>query len=122
MDIPAFTMKVVQSEEDLFYYALRNGHGEPILPRWSKPFQARAQDIHHEAYVTTSRTLDSETVSDSQTVAESGAIGICRSDLFVYIIFWCIVEDDTRSSIHCQELHGNKSPGLRRRVSINASD
>lgn len=40
VDIPAFTMKVVQSEEDLFNDALRNGHGEPVLPMRSKIFQA----------------------------------------------------------------------------------
>ena len=36
VNIPAFAMKVVQSEKDLFCDALRNGQGEPILPRLSK--------------------------------------------------------------------------------------
>ena len=36
VNIPAFAMKVVQSEKDLFRYALRNGQGEPVLPRRPK--------------------------------------------------------------------------------------
>ena len=36
VNIPAFAMKVVKSEKDLFCDALRNGQGEPILPRLSK--------------------------------------------------------------------------------------
>ena len=36
VDIPAFAMKVVQSEKNLFCDALRNGQGEPVLPKGSK--------------------------------------------------------------------------------------
>jgi hypothetical protein len=36
VNIPALAMKVVQSEKDLFCYALRNGQGVPVLPRRSK--------------------------------------------------------------------------------------
>ena len=36
VNIPAFAMKVVQSEKNLFCDAFRNGQGEPILPRLSK--------------------------------------------------------------------------------------
>ena len=36
VNIPAFTMKVVQSEKDLFCDPLRNGQGEPVLARGSK--------------------------------------------------------------------------------------
>ncbi len=36
VNIPAFAMKVIQSEKDLFSYALRNGEGEPLLPMRSK--------------------------------------------------------------------------------------
>ena len=39
---PAFAVKVIQSEKDLLYYALCNGHGEIVLPGGSKSFQARA--------------------------------------------------------------------------------
>ena len=36
--IPVFVMKAVQREKDLFFYALRNGQGEPVLPRHSKVY------------------------------------------------------------------------------------
>ena len=36
VNIPAFAMKVVQSQKDLFCYALCNREGEPVLPRRSK--------------------------------------------------------------------------------------
>ena len=56
VDISAFAMKVVQSKEDLFYYALRREHSKPVLARRSKGCQARAQGVHHKAEMVTNRT------------------------------------------------------------------
>ena len=48
VNIPAFTMKVVESEKNLFCYALCNRKGEPVLPK--------------QTYVTASCAISSETV------------------------------------------------------------
>jgi hypothetical protein len=76
VNIPAFTMKVVQSEKDLFYYSFRNGDSKPVLSMRSKVRKARAQGVCYEAYMAASLTIRSETVSEGQTVAESGTVGI----------------------------------------------
>jgi hypothetical protein len=36
VNIPAFAVKVVESEKDLLCNAFRDGQGEPVLPMWSK--------------------------------------------------------------------------------------
>jgi hypothetical protein len=88
VNIPAFAMEVIQSEEDLVYYALRDGYGEPVLSRRSKVQKARAQSVCHEAYVSSSAAVGDEAVSEGQTVGEPGTAWICGFDLPKYLVLW----------------------------------
>jgi hypothetical protein len=118
VNIPAFTVKVVQGKKNLFDYALRSGHSEPVLSRWSKGGEAQAQRIHHEAYVTTSPAIGQETVSDGQTVIESGTVGVCGFNLPVYIVLWRKPCGNASGGLRRQDLHSNECPGLCRLVAV----
>jgi hypothetical protein len=118
VNIPTFTVKVVQSKKNLFDYALRSGHSEPVLSRWSKGGEAQAQRIHHKAYMITSLAIGEETVPDGQTVIESGTVGVCGFNLLVYIILRRKPRGNASGGLRRQDLHGNKRPGLCRLVAV----
>ena len=86
VNVSAFAMKVVQREKDLSYYALCGGDGEPVLPRWAKSLQARAQGVRHEAYMRASCAIGNETIPEGQKVIEPRTIGIRSFDLLIHIV------------------------------------
>jgi hypothetical protein len=118
VNIPTFTMKVVQSKKDLFDYTLRSGYSEPVLSRRSKGGEAQAQWIHHKTYVITSLAIGEKTASDGQTVIESGAVGICGFNLPAYIVLWGKPCDNASGGLRRQDLHSNECLGLRRLVAV----
>ena len=118
VNIPTFTVKVVQSKKDLFDYALRSWHSEPVLSGWSKGGEARAQRVHHKAYMVTSPATGEETVSDGQTVIESGTVRICGFNLPIYIVLWRKPCGDASGGLRCQDFHGNERSGLCRLIAV----
>jgi hypothetical protein len=112
VNVPAFAMKVIQSEEDLVYYPLRDGHGEPVLSRRSNAQKAGAQGVCHEAYVSSSAAFGDETVSEGQTVGEPGAAWICGFDLPKYLILWRGSLADANAVLRRQDLYSNERSGF----------